>query len=357
MFSRIIKLETWSKLTLSALCVGIVTSIGFVDFLTGYETFFFIFYLLAVFMAVWFVGVSFGILISALSVAAWVGVNIAAGERYSSYFIPVWNALIMFAFYLIFVGLLAKIRALHRELEDRVRQRTAALTEEIQERTLLQKKLLEAGEREQRRIGYDLHDGLGQHLTGMALAGHVLGQKLADKSSPETAEARRLVELVEEAIELTRTLARDLHPVEIQAGQLMDSFQELAARTSRQLKVACQFESHLVAPLTDVNIAAQLYRIAQEAVTNAVRHGKARHVNICLDSTEDETVLTVTDDGIGLPENARAGDGMGLRIMAYRASMIGATFHIERLSVLSGTRVTCMLAAGGGNLDNHVKKD
>jgi signal transduction histidine kinase len=353
MFDRIKQFKTWSRSSLTVLSLGIVGVVGLVDYLTGYETFFFVFYLIAVFVAVWFVGVPFGVFISALSVVVWVGTNIAAGEHYSTYFVPMWNAMIMFAFYLIVVGLLARIRTLHRELEERVRQRTAALTEEIRERTFLERMVLETSEREQRRIGYDLHDGLGQHLTGMALAGQVLGQKLADKSSPETVEARRLVELVEEAIELTRALARDLHPVEIQAGQLMDSFQELAARISQQLKVSCQFESHQAAPLADLNIATQMYRIVQEAVTNAVRHGKASHINICLDSADDEIVLTVTDDGTGLPENARAGDGMGLRIMAYRAGMIGATFHIERLSSLSGTRVTCALASGGGRLENH----
>jgi signal transduction histidine kinase len=357
MMKRIQRLETWSKPALTALCLAIVVAVGLVDYLTGYETFFFVFYLLAIFLAVWFAGILLGILISALSVVAWVGSNVAAGERYSSYFIPVWNALIMFAFYLIVVDLLAMLRALQKELEERVRQRTAALTEEIRERTFLQKQLLETGEREQRRIGYDLHDGLCQHLTGMALASHVLGQKLAEKSPSESVEAARLVEMVEQAIELTRTLARDLQPVEIQVGQLADSFQELAAKISRQFKVACQFENHLAAPLTDVNVATQFYRIAQEAVTNAIRHGKAAHVNLCLNSDADEIILAVTDDGIGLPENARAGAGMGLRIMAYRAGMIGATFHVERLSSLTGTRVTCTLVAGGGQLENHVKKN
>jgi signal transduction histidine kinase len=359
MFERIKKFETWSRPSLTVLSLGIVGVVGSVDYLTGYETFFFIFYLLAVFVAVWFVGVPVGVLVSALSATVWIVTNIAAGEHYSSLFVPVWNAMIMFAFYLIVVGLLATLRTLQRELEERVRQRTAALSEEIQERTFLQKKLLETVEREQRRIGYDLHDGLGQHLTGMALAGQVLVQRLADKSSPETAEARRLVELVEQAIELTRTLARDLQPIEIQAGQVVNSFQVLATRVSQQFKVCCQFECHLNAPLDEMNIITQLYRIAQEAVTNAVRHGKATHINICLDSADDEIVLTVTDDGIGLPENARTGNGMGLRIMAYRASMIGATFRIERLSSLSETRVTCRLVSGGGQLENpvHVKKN
>jgi signal transduction histidine kinase len=361
MVTWIKRFETWSKPSLMALCLGIVAAVGYVDYLTGYETFCFIFYLFAVFLAVWFVGTSSGGLISALSVMAWISSNIVAGERYSSYFVPVWNAIIMFVFYLVVVVLLAKLRTMHKELEERVLQRTALLTKEIQERTRLQKELLETSERVQRRVGNDLHDGLGQHLTGTALAGQVLGQKLAGRSLPEAAEADRLVELIQEAIELTRTMARSLHPIEIQTGRLADNFQELAAGTSDRFKVSCQFECHPAAPLpavNDVNVATHLYRIAQEAITNAIRHGKARHINLRLDSTADEIVLTIIDDGIGLPENARNGDGLGLRIMAYRASMIGATFGIERRSSLGGTCVTCTLASNGvPGEKNHVAKN
>jgi signal transduction histidine kinase len=346
MVTWIKRFETWSKPSLMALCLGIVAVVGWVDYLTGYELFVFIFYLLAVFLAVWFMGIPSGVLISALSVTAWISADIAAGKHFANYFIPVWNAGIMFVFYMVVVRLLARLQTMYQELEERVRQRTAMLTKEIQERTRLQKELLETSERVQRRIGYDLHDGLGQHLTGTALAGQVLGQKLAGRSLPEAAEADRLVELIQQAIELTRTLARSLHPIEIRAGRLADNFQDLAAGTSDRFKMSCQFECHPAAPLpdvNDVNVATHLYRIAQEAITNAVRHGKARHINVRLDSTADEIVLTIIDDGIGLPENARNGDGLGLRIMAYRASMIGATFNIERLSSLGGTRVTCTL--------------
>lgn len=341
---------------MAALCLGIVATVAFADYVTGYETFFFIFYLIAVFLAAWFVGRFFGTLMSALSVTAWISSNIAAGAHYSSDFIPIWNAAIMFVFYLVVVELLVRLRNFQSELEDRVRRRTAELTKEIQERTRLQKELLEIAEREQRRIGYDLHDGLCQHLTGTALAVHVLGQKLMSKSLPETAEANRVVELVEEAIELTRSLARGLHPIEMQTGRLTDNFQALAASASERLQVACHFEGHQAAPLHDVNVATQLYRIAQEAITNAVRHGKAKSINVCLDSADDEIVLTITDDGSGLPENARNGQGMGLRIMAYRAEMVGATFHIERLSSLNGTRVTCALISGS-KPQNHVTKN
>jgi signal transduction histidine kinase len=287
---------------------------------------------------------------------AWVSTNIAAGERYSSYFVPIWNATIMFVFYLVVLGLLAKLRALQRELEERVRQRTAALTKEIQGRTRLQKELLEAAEQERRRIGRDLHDSLCQHLTGTAFAGHVLGQKLADKSPLESVEANRLVELIEEAIELTRKLARGMHPVEMQGGGFMDNFQELADTVSERFKISCQFECHQAAPLQDATVATHLLRIAQEAVSNAIRHGKARHINICLDSADNETVLTITDDGGGLPENARNGNGMGLRTMAYRADMIGATFNLERLPT-QGTRVTCIRHSGSVPDEDHAAKN
>jgi len=342
------RLEMWSKPLVAVICIGLVAVIGFLDYITGYEISFFMVYLIPILLAVWRVSTSFAVAISALSVISVLGTNIAAGWHFSHWFVPVWNSMMVGLFYLVVV----RVFILHRELEKHVRQRTAALTQEMQERRRLEKELLEAGEREQRRIGHDLHDSLCQHLTGTALAGQVLGKKLTDKSLPEAAAANHLVQLVEEGIELTRTIARGLHPVEMQAENLADNFQELAATASERFNVSCKFECPQPAMLQDASAVTHLYRIAQEAVTNAVRHGKARHVNICLDSADNETVLTVTDDGTGLPENARNNQGMGLRIMAYRASMIGATFNIERLQ-LRGTRVTCTLPAA---IETHGAK-
>lgn len=356
MIERIKRLEHWSKPSVAALCLGIVGVVAWADYETGYETGFSIFYLTPVFIAAWYYGFAFAVLISIFSATAWISMNLAAGTHFSSYVIPVWNALVKFTFYFVVVVLATKLRVLQRELETRVRQRTAALNDEVQARAQLQKELVETAEREQRRISYDMHDGLCQHLTGAALASHVLGQKLADKSLPETKEANHLVDLVEEAIELTRTLARGLDPMEVRTGRLADNFQALAARKSEQFKVNCQFEGHQAVPLHDVEVATQLYWIAQEAVINAARHGKARHINIRLDYVANKIILTITDDGIGLPENLGNGDGMGLRIMAYRAEMIGATFHIERLSSLTGTRVTCTLDSKT-TPKNHVAKN
>ncbi|HSY74512.1 MAG TPA: sensor histidine kinase [Dongiaceae bacterium] len=340
MTAELKRFEPWSKPFLAAFCIELVIAIGFLDYVTGYEISFFIIYLIPVLLAVWRVGVPFAVVISLLSMMTWLGSNITAGWHFSNWIVPVWNSMIVTIFYLVVVRLFT----LHRELEARVRQRTAALTQEMQERRRLEKELLEASEREQRRIGHDLHDSLCQHLTGTALAGQVLGKKLADKSLPEAAAANHLVELIEEGIELTRTLARGLHPVAMNAVQLADNFQELAVNTSERFNVSCKFECPQPVQLHDPSVITHLYRIAQEAISNAIRHGKARHVNICLDSADNETVLTVTDDGAGLPQIAQNNQGMGLRIMAYRASMIGGAFNIERLS-MRGTRATCTLPA------------
>ena len=341
MEARLKKLEMRSTPFVAAACVGLVAAIGFFDYITGYEISFFLIYLIPILLAVWRVGASFAVAISVLSVITWLIANITAGWRFSNWFVPVWNSTMICIFYLVVV----RIFVLHRELEKHVRQRTAALTQEMQERRRLEKELIEAGEREQRRIGHDLHDSLCQHLTGTALAGQVLGQRLKDKALPEAAAANRLVELVEEAIDLTRTLARGLHPAEMRAERFVDNFQELATGTSERFNISCKFECPQAIPLHDASTITHLYRIAQEAISNAIRHGKARHINIGLDSADGETVLTVTDDGTGLRKDAPPANGMGLRIMAYRASMIGGIFEIESLPH-HGTRVTCTLPAG-----------
>jgi len=214
----------------------------------------------------------------------------------------------------------------------------------MEERTRLEKELLEISERGQRQIGHDLHDSLGQHLTATAFASQVLKEQLESKSLPESSAARHLVKMLEEAIALTRTFARGLQPLEVEAEGLMDGFQELARSVSERFSVNCEFECRDPVLLHDAVQSTHLYRIAQEAITNAIKHGKAKFVNLSLERTDDAITLTITDDGVGLPDNAQKAGGMGLRIMAYRAGMIDATFKIERLPE-SGTRVTCKLPA------------
>ena len=340
MIGWIQNLERKSKPVLLLTGAVFLALVGAVDYLTGSELFFSVFYLLGVGWATWFVGRGYGILMSVLSVIVWLAGDVASGAKYSSPFIPAWNAMIFLVFYFIVVWLLTGLRSLQKNLEDRVQQRTLALQQEIAERARLEKEILEIGERERRRIGRDLHDSLCQHLTGTALAGQVLGEKLVAQSLPEAADAGKVVELVEEGITLARQLARGLYPVEMDAEGLMSAFQELATTTASLFRISCEFECRPPVLIHDAAAATHLYHIAQEAVRNAVRHGKARRITISLASPENCVALTVTDDGVGLPGDFRKGRGLGIRIMAHRAAMIGGGFDI-RPGPGGGTVVAC----------------
>jgi len=325
--------------------VLIVIVVGMVDYATGWELSFSVFYLLALGLAAWCVGRGFAVFISVLSVAVSLAGDLATGQRYSSRLVPWWNASIVLAFYLVVVWLVARLRTLYGELETRVKLRTTALTDEMAERERLERELLEISEREQRRIGHDLHDSLGQHLTGAALAGQVLEEKLATRGLREAADANKVVELVEQGIALSRKLAKGLHPIEMEAEGLMEALEELAATTGELFKVSCRFECDSPVLIADAATAGHIYRIAQEAVRNAIKHGKARNVIMQLEALDDGMALRVRDDGIGLPNPLPRTTGLGLRIMAHRASMIGAAFE-ARGDKAGGTTVSCMLRHG-----------
>jgi signal transduction histidine kinase len=211
---------------------------------------------------------------------------------------------------------------------------------QVTERERLERELLAVSEREQRRIGQDLHDSLCQHLTGTALAAQALKEKLAARDLPEAHTAQQLFDLVTDAIFQARSLAKGLNPVEMYRDGLMEALEEFAATTSGLFRVSCTFECDYPIVIADAAAAAQLYRIAQEAVGNAIKHGAATRIVIVLDLHEDGAVLMVRDNGSGIRDGIRASDGMGLRIMSHRARVIGATLDIQR-NPSGGTTVTC----------------
>jgi signal transduction histidine kinase len=324
-------------------CLGLTLGIGLVDYATGYELSFSVFYLAGVCLGAWHVGRRFGLLISVLSVAAWLGGDLAAGAPFSTALVPIWNAVMVLAFYAAFVWLVDRLHSLQRDLERRVAERTAELTREIAGRERLEKELLENSEREQRRIGYDLHDNFCQHLTSTAMAVQVLREKLAAKAAPEVADTSRVMTLVEEGIVMARELARGLAPVELEAEGLMAALQELAASISKWSKVSCVFECESPVLVHDANTAMQLYRIAQESVSNAIRHGRAGHIVINLEKYGAGLALSVEDDGVGLPDDGKAQQGLGTRTMSHRAATIGGTFSLEP-NLTGGTLARCQVA-------------
>jgi signal transduction histidine kinase len=333
------QLEHRSRAAAIAITLLVIMAIGAIDYLTGHEISFSVFYLLGVALAVWFVGRNFGILVSMLSVAVWIVGDFASGAKFSNPLILIWNALILLTFYLVVVWLLARLRSLHHNLGAQVRERTTALTEEMAERERLERELLEISERVQRRIGQDLHDGLCQHLTGATLAGQVLEEKLTARGLAEATDAQKVVALVEDAINLSRSLAKGLYPVELEADGLMLALEEFAATSSELFKISCRFECDSPVLIHEPATAGHLYRIAQEAVGNAIKHGRARNILIRLEVSEEGTVLSIKDDGLGLPEPLPANRGLGLRIMAHRTAMIGGVFQAGRVQP-RGTMVT-----------------
>jgi len=309
-----------------------------VDYLTGYERPLLLFYLLPISLAAWFTGLTTGLGIAVLSIAVSMLSDVAAG-------IPalgLWNAGMAFVSYALFAGVLSKLRTLVGELDRRVQERTAALQREVTERQRLDQEIAQVADRERHRLGQDLHDRLGQHLTGTALVAQVLKDRLATKSAPEAAEAEKLVRYVEEGIDLTRNLARGFFSPELEADGLGVALEGLAGNVSEQFAVNCIFHGGETIPVRDSALATQLYRIAQEAVINAARHATAENIDIRITVNGSELVLTITDDGVGIPEKLRDSKGLGLRLMRHGAALIGATLSVQRHGG-NGTAAICKL--------------
>ena len=334
-------LERLGRTGMVALTTGAVFLIGIIDYSSGIEVSLSVIYVLPIALATWFVGPRFGIVLTLLSAFVWIGGDIMAGQNYGSVLVLIWNTVIRIVFYACFVALLSGLHELLQNLEVRVLERAAELTQEISERERLERELLAVSEREQRRIGQDLHDGLCQHLTGTALASQVLAEKLAARGLPEAADARKVVELTEEGISLSRSLAKGLNPVEMQIDGLMQALDDFADTTSDLFKVTCKFQCEYPVLIGDPAAAAQLYWIAQEAVGNAIKHGMATNISINLEAHEEGGLLKVNDNGLGISETVPTNGGMGLRIMAHRAKVIGGTFDIRR-GRDGGTTVTCV---------------
>jgi PAS domain S-box-containing protein len=212
---------------------------------------------------------------------------------------------------------------------------------DVTERQRLEKAILEVSAREQRRIGEDLHDGLGQHLTGIAFMSKVLESKLHEKSLPESCDAEKIVKLVNEAINKTRELSRGLLPVVSDAHGLMSALTRYAEEMQDLFQITCRFECGEPVLLYDVNAATHLYHIAREAVNNAIKHGNPSHVVIGLFAKNGEGTLSVQDDGEGISETSSNHAGMGLNIMNYRANMVGGSLDIRR-NFTGGTSVVCL---------------
>lgn len=217
------------------------------------------------------------------------------------------------------------------------------IARDVTERRRLEHEILEIAKRERMRIGHDLHDGVCQQQSGIVFLADILADKLEEQHRPEVTEARRITELLNNVNKQTRNVARGLFPVQLVENGLISGLRELTESTGAFFKVQCSFHCEGPVMIADHSAANHLYYIAQEAMVNAVKHGNAKYVEVRLmPNGMGGCILTISDDGVGMPPEPLRKLGMGLRIMHYRARMIGAELEVQPRPG-HGTEVVCNL--------------
>lgn len=234
------------------------------------------------------------------------------------------------------------------ELHDGIQQLFTGIIRDISERKALQRELLTIASDEKTRISQDLHDSVGQKLTGLGMLAGSLAVTLQEHSPADVDAANRIALGVENALEQIRKLSKGLLPVEVDGEGLRAALLELADLTTHDSGINCDFECAQPVRIEDNETATHLFRIAQEATTNALKHGAPRHVKISLEREQTQIILRIRDDGIGISSAAWQAHGMGLKTMQYRAALIGATLSIVPVES-GGTLVTCRLVGNGNH--------
>jgi signal transduction histidine kinase len=325
------RLPPWLMMIMLA---GMSFTIGWFDYLTGWEWSLFVVYALPIFLAVWFCGRNAGLLLAGLSAVIWWVANQNENPYHTElgYNMAMVSRLIYFVF-------AAIGGAAIRNKQDT----DAAHIRMLEERRQLEQDLLCVSEHEQQRIGQDLHDGLCQQLAAIGCAARALADDLQGRALPEAQDASQIEALIQQAVMEARGLARGIFPVHVDRNGLSTALSELASTTSRLTGVAIEVKEGSDVHLSDPEVSMHLYRIAQEAVANAVRHSRATLILVAVEAHDGLLELRIEDNGCGLEASQRkTREGMGLRTMRYRAESLGAELSIKN-RVAGGTVVTCQL--------------
>jgi signal transduction histidine kinase len=315
--------------------LALTSTIGLIDYLTGNEVTVDPFYSIPILLMVWFGNKNLAIVISVFCALAWWWANAAGGHGYSSEWLRVWDAIVRLMFFclVMFAG------AIFKQQRDSIRDRV-----ELLERSQkLEREIINVSEREQVRIGRDLHDGVCQYLAAIGFTAAMLNRDLERESSSRAEKAGEIANLLQDAAKRTRDLARGLSPVDRDEGGLESALNELASITAKLAGISCSFISVGPVQIHDNARAIHLFRIAQEALSNAIKHGHAQAVVIALDAWDGALSLRVSDDGVGMDPTYSKKKGMGLNIMRYRARMLAGTLEIQS-NAPTGTVVTCTIA-------------
>jgi two-component system CheB/CheR fusion protein len=237
---------------------------------------------------------------------------------------------------------------LSAEIELSGEKRILFVVQDVSERKQLESEIIEIANRERRRLGADLHDGLGQELTGIALMLRSLAKRAGLAATDPAPELDEIITLVNHAIQSARKMALGISPVTLERGGLLPALQTLIGWSQASYNIEVRLDLSIRAPLRiGESAAAHLYLIVQEAINNAVKHGRARSIAVTLRSNRTLVSLSIADDGVGIAENPARGAGMGLKLMEYRSAVIGGVMKIKRRPA-GGTRVHSICPQDGG---------
>jgi signal transduction histidine kinase len=331
-FLRFLKRQLPASFYLAVL--ALTAAIVVVDYVTGPEVTIYPFYAVPILLTAWFGDMRMAVVISLLCSIAWWAVDRAVGHVYSSEWLRLWDATVRLMLFglVLFAGWSVK----------RQRDIARARIELLERSQRLEEEIIDISEREQQRIGRDLHDGVCQYLAAIGFTASMLKRDLEKISRSHALKLGEVASHLRDAANRARQLARGLSPVDRDEGGLESALEELAASTFKLTGVSCSFVSSGPIPSLQSSSSTHLFRITQEAISNALQHGRAKSVVVALDAGNGGFCLRVSDDGAGFDRSQNEKKGMGLSIMRYRARMIGGQLDIHPNSP-TGTVVVCTI--------------
>jgi signal transduction histidine kinase len=326
-----------SHLAIAVGCTLLIALIGYADFREGDENTMLLFYMVPIALATWYGGIALGVVMVLLSTSADFISDRMAGVTTAG----TWNTATSLFYYIVFAVLLSRWHNLLDHMHVRVEKRTADLRREIGMRKKLEREVANVTERERRRLGRQLHDDLCQHLTGIALKAQTVVKQLQQNDVGTAENARSVVDLLNRGIEIARDIARGLFSSELEGDGLILALGALADTTFQEHHIGCTFH-HDAEVTTSADKATHLYWIVQEAVSNAVRHAKAKRIEIRLTRAGAHLELSVEDDGVGLGGSSGEQSGVGLHVMRHRAQLAGGFLMTSDVEP-HGTNVRCAI--------------
>jgi signal transduction histidine kinase len=330
------------KLLSGLLCMIILWLIGLIDYWANYHLQFTVLYVLPIGFATVYVNRSYAVVLAVLSIVISTGGDMLGGAPSPGVAVQLWNDGIVLSLFLIVIYLLNALHQTLVGLEATVEDRTQALRREMEERERLEHEILDLSERERQGFGQELHDAVCQELAGTAIAGQMLTKKLQAKGSEEARDAGEVTEMIFRSLTKARNVARGFFTAGFDALGLADALREAVAHAEERSGIRCEFTWQESLSIADEEAVMHLYRIAQEALQNALKHSGATRLRVSLENVNGAVQLTIEDNGKGLSGSGHSRKGLGLRIMAYRAGLIGGNFKLER-SLGGGARIVCLV--------------